>query len=134
MRMKVSLALGPRRPLSRQTAWGCLTTNLAMPGFGSLVAGRVSGYAQAALTIGGMILTMIFGARFIWWCVANWSRFHESEADPTAALSEMWPFLKWPLLGFGMFAVGWLWALATGLQIVSSARKAESATVPPRLK
>ena len=134
MPTKVSLALGPRRPLSRQTAWGCLTTNLAMPGFGSLVAGCVSGYAQVALAIGGMTLTMIFGVRFIWWYVANWSRFHGADADPTAALSEMWPFLKWPLLGFGMFAVGWLWALATGLQIVSSARKTESATVPPRLK
>ena len=65
MPTKVSLALGPRRPLSRQTAWGCFTTNLAMPGFGSLVAGRISGYAQAALTIGGMVLTMVFGARFI---------------------------------------------------------------------
>ena len=134
MPTKVSLALGPRRPLSRQTAWGCLTTNLAMPGFGSLVAGRVSGYGQAALAIGGMGLTMVFGARFIWWFFANWSRLHEPDADPTAALGEMWPFLKWPLVGFGMFGVGWLWGLATGLQIVSSAKKTESATVPPRLR
>ena len=134
MPMKVSLALGPRRPLSRQTAWGCLSTNLAMPGFGSLVAGRISGYAQVALAIGGMSLTMIFGVRFIWWYVANCSRFHGDEADPTGALSEMWPYLKWPVVGFGMFAVGWVWALATSLQIVSSARKAEEASLPPRLK
>ena len=134
MPMRISLALGPRRRLSRQTAWGCLTTNVAMPGFGSLVAGRVSGYAQAALAIGGMTLTMIFGMRFIWWMVANWSRFHEPDADPTAGLGEMWQYLKWPLVGFGMFGVGWLWAVVTGLQIVSSARKAESAAVPPRLK
>ena len=133
MPMKVSLAHGPRRALSRQTAWGCLTTNLAMPGFGSLVAGRVSGYAQAALAIGGMALTMVFGVRFIWWFIANWSRFHAADADPTAALGEMWQFLKWPLLGFGMFAVGWLWALATSFQIVSSARQDQSAMVPPRL-
>ena len=131
--MKVSLALGPRRPLSRQTAWGCLTTNLAMPGFGSLVAGRVSGYAQAALAIGSLLLTMIFGLRFFWWYIANWSRLHEPEADPTAALAEMWPYLKWPLVGLGMFAVGWLWALVTSLQIVSSSRKDQSAAVPPRL-
>src|ERR1017187_2944660 len=111
MPMKVSLALGPRRPLSRQTAWGCLTTNLAMPGFGSLVAGRVSGYGQAALAIGGMALTMVFGLRFIWWYIANWSRFHDAGADPTAGLTEMWAFLKGPLLGFVMFGVGWLWAL-----------------------
>ena len=110
-----------------------MTTNLAMPGFGSLVGGRASGYAQAALAFGGMILTMIFGVRFIWWYVANWSRFHEPGADPLAALSEMGLFLKWPLVGFGMFAVGWLWALATSLRIVSAARKAEAASVPPRL-
>ncbi len=105
-----------------------------MPGFGSLVAGRVSGYAQAALAVGGMIVTVVFGARFIIWYVANWSRFHGPDAEPAAALGEMWQFVKWPLLGFGMFAVGWLWALATSFQIVSSARKAESATVPPRLR
>ncbi len=133
MPTKISLALGPRRPLSRQTAWGCLTTNVAMPGFGSLVAGRVSGYAQVALALGGMILTVVFGARFIYWYVANWSRFHAPDADPAAALGEMWQFLKWPFLGFGLFFVGWLWALATSVQIVSSARKAELATVPPRL-
>src|ERR1039458_8576245 len=134
MPMKVSLALGPRRPLSRQTAWGCLSTNLAMPGFGSLVAGRISGYAQVALAIGGMSLTMIFGVRFIWWYVANCSRFHGDEADPTGALREMWPYLKGPVVGFGMFAFGCVWALATSLQIVSSARKAEEASLPPRLK
>lgn len=134
MPTKVSLALGPRRPLSRQIAWGCLTTNIAMPGFGSLVAGRASGYAQVALALGGMAVTVVFGARFILWYVSNWSRFHASDADPTAALSEMWQFLKWPLVGFGMFAAGWLWALATSLLIVSSSRKAESANVPPRLR
>ena len=105
-----------------------------MPGFGSLVAGHVSGYAQAALAIGGMMLTMIFGVRFLWWYVANWARFHEPEADATAALSEMWPFLKGPLLGFGLFAFGWLWALATSFLIVSSASGDQSAAVPPRLR
>ena len=133
MPMKVSLALRPRLPLSRQTAWGCLTTNIAMPGFGSLVAGRASGYAQAALAVGGMIVTVVFGARFIFWYVANWSRFHGPDDDPAAALGEMWQFMKWPLVGFGMFAVGWLWALATSFQIVSSARSVESSSVPPRL-
>ena len=105
-----------------------------MPGFGSLVAGYVSGYAQAALSVGGTIVSLVFGARFIMWYVANWSHFHELDADPAAALVEMWQFLKWPLVGFGMFAVGWLWALVTSFQIVSSARGAESATVPPRLR
>src|ERR1035437_9413527 len=134
MPMRISLALGPRRPLSRQTAWGCLTTNIASPGFGSVVARYAARLARGAPAGGGMIVSLVFGARFILWYVANWSHFHELDADPGAALGEMWQFLKWPLVGFGMFAVGWLWALATSLQIVSSARKTESANVPPRLR
>jgi hypothetical protein len=131
--MKVSLALGPRRPLSRQTAWGCLTTNIAMPGFGSLVAGRPSGYAQAALAIGGMGLSLVFGARFIYWYIANWARFQQPDADPFSAMGEMWQYLKWPGIGFALFFLGWLWALATSCQIVTAAKRAESAAVPPRL-
>ena len=134
MPMKVSLALGPRQPLSRQTAWGCLTTNVAMPGAGSLVGGHVSGYAQLALAVGGMALTMVFGVRFIFWYVANWDRFHSPEADMLDALGQMWGVLRWAVLGFVLFGVSWLWALATGLQIVRAAKKAESAAVPPRLE
>ena len=133
MPMKVSLALGRRQPLSRQTAWGCLTTNIAMPGFGSLVAGRVSGYAQAALSVGGMIVTILFGVRFIFWYIANWARFHEAEADPMAALGEMWLALRWPVLGIGIFFVGWVWALATSFLIIRSAKAREPSSVPPRL-
>ena len=133
MPMKVSLALGARQPLSSQTAWGCLTTNLTMPGFGSLVAGRASGYGQAALALGGTIISVVFGGRFIFWYVANWSRFHASEADPMAALGEMWLVLRWPVLGIGIFCVGWVWALATSLQILRSSKKPAPASVPPRL-
>jgi len=104
-----------------------------MPGFGSLVAGRASGYGQAALALGGTIISVVFGGRFIFWYVANWSRFHASEADPMAALGEMWLVLRWPVLGIGIFCVGWVWALATSLQIISSSKKPAPASVPPRL-
>jgi hypothetical protein len=131
--MKISLALGPRRPLSRQTAWGCLTANLAMPGAGSLAAGHASGYPQLVLAIAGMGLTTLFGVRFIFWYVANWARFHGAEVDPMNALGEMWLVLRWALLGIGVFLVGWLWALATGFRIVLSAGTTKSATAPPQL-
>src|SRR5262249_27900592 len=103
MPTKISLARGPRQPLSRQTAWGCLTTNLALPGFGSLVAGRISGYAQAALGLAGLALSVIFGVRFIAWYIANWPRLSGDQADPFAALHELWLAVRWPLLGIGIF-------------------------------
>ena len=131
--MKISLALGKRQPLSRQTAWGCFTTNLALPGFGSLVAGRVTGYAQALLAVGGMMLTLAFGARFLGWYVANWSWLSGDQTDVITKLAEVWRAVRWPVLGIGVFAVGWLWALATSWQILRFAKQAERANEPPRL-
>ncbi len=129
MRTKVSLALGPRQPLSRQSAWGCFTTNLALPGFGSLAAGHVSGYPQAFLGIVGLALTAFFAAQFFGWYAANSPRFNSDNGDALAALAELWTAVRWPLLGMVVFLAGWLWALLTSLQILHAARKAE----PPRL-
>ena len=130
--MKIFLALGPRQPLSRQTAWGCLTANLSFPGSGSLAAGRVSGYAQAGLAIAGLILSLVFGLRLIAWALANWSHVVGDQAGPSAFL-EMWPMMRWAFLGMAIFAISWLWGLSTGLQIVRAARKADPPNVPPRL-
>jgi len=59
--MKISLALGNRKALNRKTAWACLTTNqLALPGLGSIVAGRKSGYVQAFLAMLGLGISMFF--------------------------------------------------------------------------
>ena len=131
--MKISLALGRRQPLSRQTAWGCFTTNLALPGFGSLVAGHPVGYGQAVLAVGGMVLTAVFGLRFIYWNLSNWARLHDPQADPLAVLGEMWLAVRWAVLGLVLFAVGLLWALTTSMQILHEAKRKEQSSVPPRL-
>ena len=133
MPMKISLALGNRKALSRQTAWGCLTTNLAMPGFGSLVGGRRVGYPQAALCLAGMVLTMVLGMRFILWTLANWSRLHGPQADPFGAMTETFGAARGALLGILVFGISWLWALITSFSIVQDARKTEASTVPPKL-
>jgi len=130
--MKISLALGPRQPLSRQTAWGCFTSNLALPGFGSLAAGRKVGYFQAALTIIGMGFTLLFGVRFIFWTLSNWARLHDPLGDQIAALGEMWLHVRWAMVGIGIFALGWLWALTTSMSILGSAAHSQQ-SLPPRL-
>ena len=131
MAMKVSLALGSREPLSRQTAWGCFTGNLALPGSGSLIAGRRSGYVQLALAAISLVLTLFFGVRAILWFLANWSRLNAPSADPFESLKEMWHVLKWAVLGIGLFLVAWLWALATSLWILRGARAGERSNAPP---
>jgi hypothetical protein len=105
-----------------------------MPGFGSLVAGRVSGYPQAALALGGTGLSLVFGVPFILWFAANSARLHNPEADPFAAMLEMWLAVRWAVLGIALFALGWLWALTTSLSLLRAAKKDEPPKAPPRLR
>lgn len=123
--MKISLALGQRQPLSRQTAWGCFTMNMAIPGAGSLVGGRVAGYPQLVIGLAGLALTVFFGGRFIVWCLMNWSRIYGSQADPYAVWGDLWRMLKWALAGIGTFLIAWLWALGSSLGILATSKEPE---------
>jgi hypothetical protein len=128
--MKISLARGPIGPVSTQTAWGCLTSNLALPGSGSLAAGRKSGYGQLLLTGIGAGLTVFFGIRFLMWQFSNWSRFHGGDMDPIEAFGEMWLHLRWAVLGIGIFLIAMLWALASSLGIMAESRKPGTKSPP----
>src|SRR5215510_13919384 len=131
--MKISLVLGPRQALSRQTAWGCLTTNLAMPGAGSIAAGRPIGYVQLGFTAIGFALTTLFGIPLIAWGIAHWDKLYGSNRDVEAAFHSTWHLMKWALAGIGIFFFTWIWALLTSLQILYSARQTEESGLPPRL-
>src|SRR5256885_8666940 len=128
--MKISLALGQRKPLDRTTAWGCLTANLAVPGCGSLVAGRVSGYFQLLLAVAGLTLTTWFGLRFIVWYVNNWSQMQQSQGDMAANFQELWSHLRWALLGMLVFLAGLLWGLISSIGILIESRTAQSPAPP----
>jgi hypothetical protein len=105
-----------------------------LPGSGSLVAGHPVGYAQLALALGGFGLSAIFGARFILWQLANWSRFHGQQGDPVAELAEIWLHLRWALFGMVVVFIAFLWALMTSLAILRSATNENAAReTPPRL-
>jgi hypothetical protein len=130
--MKISLALGQRRPLDRTTAWGFLTANLAVPGCGSLAAGRVSGYFQLVLAMAGVTLTTFFGLKFIVWYVNNWSLLQQTQEDMAANFAELWSHLRWAVLGLVIFLAGLLWALASGVGILLQARR-DAAARPPKL-
>jgi hypothetical protein len=104
-----------------------------MPGFGSLMAGRTSGYFQAGLAFAGLILTVVFGLRFVAWYIRHWSAITSSDGD-FSVLKDMWLVLRWSLLGLAIFLIGWLWALGSSLRILWSADRDPPAADPPRLK
>lgn len=129
--MKYSLALGPRGPMTREKAWACFSMNVVLPGTGSLLAGRISGYLQFLLGAAGMIITMACGAKFMAWFVANWSRLQAGNGDPIENLRDMWMAVRWPLLGTVLFGIAWLWGMLTGAVLIAKAKKTGPPPIPP---
>jgi hypothetical protein len=128
--VKLVLASSVKGPANRAEAWACLTANLALPGSGSLAAGKPVGYYQLALAVVGFILSVATGIPMVIWMLENWTRINASTGDPFDNLATMWHEIRWPLAGLGLFAVSLLWAAITGVQILSAHPKNP---VPPRI-
>ena len=107
-------------PATRQEAWACLMANLALPGAGSLAAGRTVGYYQLAVGVVGLILTVVAVVHSAQWLLGNWTAINQPNADPIEALSNLWIEIRWPLAGLAIFAVSLFWSIITGMQVLSA--------------
>jgi hypothetical protein len=121
--MRFSLRLGRHGPRDRSEAWACFSANLGLPGSGSLLAGRVSGYAQVLLALLGLAVTLAFFVEFGLWLTAHWSGFWSPDTDPLERLTAFWQHLRGMLLGVALFGVAWLWALFTGWHILAQVKR-----------
>jgi len=101
-----------------------------MPGFGSLLAGRATGYFQVVIGLLGLTLTMFFGVRFIGWYISNWDRLHQPHENFGAYFRELWLMVRWALLGIALFLFALLWSLATSLSILNEARRGDEGDKP----
>jgi hypothetical protein len=131
--MKTSSVNASPEPPSVQTARGCVAANVALPGFGSLMAKRAVGWPQSALTVIGFAITAIFTVRAFVWFARNFSAIYGPEADPVETLQGIWLNLRWALLGMGLFAFSWLWTTATNAAILHSAKQTAERPKPPIL-
>jgi hypothetical protein len=101
------------REMDETLAWSCLAANLlVLPGLGSVMARRlVEGALQAALALGGTGLTM-------YWLV-SFARLWASEGEFPL---DGGPDFAQGLMGVGVFALGWMWSLATSLAVLWAVR------------
>ena len=100
------------------------------------MAKRGAGFFQAPLGVLGLVLTLMFGVRFVVWFFASQARINDPESDPVAMMIELWLNVRWALLGLGLFALSWLWALASSLSLLRQTREESPAgqgRVPPRI-
>jgi hypothetical protein len=128
--MKLVRASQAKGPANCAEAWACLSANLALPGSGSLAAGKSVGYYQLALAVAGCIISLTTGIHLLEWMFGNWTRINDSTGDPFETLVTVWREIRWPLLGLGIFAVSLLWGWITGMQLLAEHPKEP---VPPRI-
>jgi hypothetical protein len=130
--MKFQLTLAKPRALTRAEAWGCVTANLAVPGAGSLAAGRAVGYAQMAVYFAGFIMSIVCGIAFFRWYFANAGQFDQMKNDdPVGAFLFFLRAARWVFFGIALFVVSLGWAAVTSFQIMKTRRKDEA---PPRIE
>lgn len=114
--------------ISRETALGLLATNVAMPGFGTILAGKVvTGAMQAVLAFAGVAVSTIYGIRMIGWMFSNWERLHDPYGDPVAMLGEMWLAIRWPLAGLLCFGFAWAWSMLSSWSLLRKTRNRSGA-------
>ena len=122
--MRPSSPRQPRPPLNRAKARNAALLNqAATPGLGSLLAGhRLAGIGQLLLALAGFV--MVLG----WFAVRMIQLYHQvTDGAPSAPAGWL------GAAGAATFAASWLWALATSLQVLKSARPNETRDVPPKL-
>lgn len=114
----------PRKPLNRINARNsALINQLATPGLGSLLAGRfVAGIGQLLLAVTGVAMVVV-------WFIKVMRQFY-SLMDSSAVVEPR--SVAWvALTGFGLFALAWLWALATSLSLLRQNRQDRAARLDP---
>ena len=130
--MKGSLKLRSKRVLNRKEAWACLTANLALPGSGSLAAGRAVGYVQlAAAFLADIICVGTAIPMFAWAMSGRLAALQSPSGDPFQYLPELWLHVRGPLAGIGVLVAAILWATMTSLSVLSQAPKEG---VPPIIR
>ncbi len=101
------------RDLTRQAAWGCVVSNLVLPGLGTFLAHRrVVGVIQLVISQTGFALSLLWAILF----VRDWVQQGSLPEDVT-------PHLALGLIGCAIFLLAWIWSLASSVGILRISRK-----------
>jgi hypothetical protein len=117
------MSASPKRPLSRDRAWACVTLNFSLAGWGTLRAGRIfSGISQLATAFAGFFLLLDWMLKWIY-------RVFQSQIGD--ALSPAPPDWLWKS-GVACFVISYSWTLISCVSLMRQA-KADESNIPPKL-
>lgn len=113
----------PLKPKSRVHSWGLAVANqFALPGLGTVLAGRKIGYVQMLLSAIGLVLTSAFLA----WSLPNmgdWLNVPQDEQKILANFDKWLPWLVCAFAGMAIIGVSWVWALFSSRSILKESAK-----------
>lgn len=114
----------PASARDRDRAWGVVVANqLALPGFGTVMAGRKIGYAQLALSVTGVLCFTVFLIHAIPQLGELLRQLANPTDDPDVALDFLAQWIPWlgvAFAGIVLWAIAWVWALATSARALKS--------------
>jgi hypothetical protein len=115
------------KPLSPAAARNCVLMNqLATPGLGSLMGGRIlPGLGQLLLALAGFALVIV-------WFVLTMKEYYGLMSGDQPTVS----YARFFLAGASLFAAAWFWSLLTSLSLLRQAKVPEPpppGSVPPRI-
>jgi hypothetical protein len=120
--MRNGLRLGTSKPATREWALASLAANAALPGSGTLLAGRWIGYLQLGLALVGVLLSLVYGIRFIHWYVEHRLVLENPDQDPWMSLWWVWREVRMAWFGIALFMGAWLWAMGGSLVLLWKSR------------
>jgi hypothetical protein len=116
----------PGSKARRERAWGVFIANqLALPGFGTLLAGRKIGYAQLTLSVTGVACLTAFLIYAIPHLGELLRLSFQPADDPDVLIDRLreWkPWLLTAVSGILLWVIAWLWALKTSAQTLRDNR------------
>jgi len=117
----------PKDRLSRDRAWACVMRNVALPGWGSIKAGKFfTGIAELLLALFGFFLLVAW--MFRWMIRISQSELDEDLSPPPGA--KLWE------TGVACIVISWFWTMTTCISLMREARAQEKEmrqNPPPRL-
>lgn len=121
------MSFSSARLLSLDRAWSCVMMNFAMPGMGSMKAGRnFAGICQLGFALAGFFLVC---AWIVEWCY----RIYQAQVGETISKNSIGWLWQWGAAGF---SVSLVWTFATCVSLVRQAKRDELKNrdnVPPKL-
>ena len=117
-------------PRNRAEAWRfALLNQLAFPGLGTILAGQMIGFAQAALMVAGFFISM----GYVCWFIFNQLHLLFDMSASPQQFNEI-RFAHWWIgaVGFGLCLISWCWSLISSAQFIKAAPET-SAMLPPKI-